>query len=230
VSESGARVLVVDDERPIRRFLQASLSAHGYRVVEATNGSEALTAVLNERPDLVILDLGLPDIEGTEVIRRLREWTQVPVIILSVRGQDTDKITALDAGADDYLTKPFSIGELMARMRVALRHSAKVEDEPIFEIGDLKVDFGRRQVSVGGNPITLTPTEYDVLRVLVQHAGKVLTHRQLLRQVWGLAYESETHLLRVNVSNLRRKIEPDPTRPEYILTEPGVGYRLRAPA
>lgn len=230
MSESGARVLVVDDERPIRRFLQASLSAHGYRVVEATNGSEALTAVLNERPDLVILDLGLPDIEGTEVIRRLREWTQVPVIILSVRGQDTDKITALDAGADDYLTKPFSIGELMARMRVALRHSAKVEDEPIFEIGDLKVDFGRRQVSVGGNPITLTPTEYDVLRVLVQHAGKVLTHRQLLRQVWGLAYESETHLLRVNVSNLRRKIEPDPTRPEYILTEPGVGYRLRAPA
>lgn len=230
MSESGVRVLVVDDERPIRRFLQASLSAHGYRVVEAANGSEALAAVLSQRPDLVILDLGLPDIEGTEVTRRLREWTQVPVIILSVRGQDTDKIAALDAGADDYLTKPFSIGELMARMRVALRHSAKVEDEPIFEIGDLKVDFGRRQVSVGGNPVILTPTEYDVLRVLVQHAGKVLTHRQLLRQVWGLAYESETHLLRVNVSNLRRKIEPDPTRPRYILTEPGVGYRLLAPS
>jgi two-component system KDP operon response regulator KdpE len=178
-------------------------------------------------PEVVILDLGLPDIGGVEVTRRLREWTQIPIIILSVREQEGDKIAALDAGADDYLTKPFGMGELMARMRVVLRRSAQTTEEPIYQIYELKVDLARRQVSVAGQDISLTPTEYDLLRVLAQHAGKVITHHQLLRMVWGDAYQTETHLLRVNMSNLRRKIEPDPARPRYILTEPGVGYRLK---
>lgn len=227
MTEIGVRVLVVDDERAIRRYLHAALNAQGYTVYEASQGQEALNAVVTDRPDLIILDLGLPDIDGVEVTRRLREWTHIPILILSVREQESDKIAALDAGADDYLTKPFSSGELMARMRVALRRSMQTTSEPVFETGDLKVDLAHRKVLIGGQEILLTPTEYDLLRVLVQNAGKVLTHRQLLRQVWGSAYEAEAHLLRVNMSNLRRKIEPDPTRPHYILTEPGVGYRLR---
>lgn len=226
--KEGVRVLVVDDERAIRRFLQAALDAHGYVVFEAANGQEALRAVIADRPDLVILDLGLPDIEGIEVTRRLREWSTLPIIILSVREQERAKIAALDAGADDYLTKPFGIGELMARMRVVLRRVAEPETSPVYQIGDLTMDLARRQVTVRGEEVSLTPTEYDLLRVLVQHAGKVLIHRQLLRQVWGVGYESELHLLRVNISNLRRKLEPDPARPHYILTEPGVGYRLRS--
>ena len=180
------------------------------------------------RPDLVILDLGLPDLDGIEVTRLLREWTHIPIIILSVRGQETDKIAALDAGADDYLTKPFGVGELLARMRVALRRAGQSGDEPVFTSGDLMVDLTRRVVTVAGHEVQLTPTEYDLLRVLVTHAGKVLTHHQLLREVWGMGYEQEMHMLRVNISNLRRKIEPDPSRPRYIVTEPGVGYRLRA--
>ncbi len=227
MDEGGLRVLVVDDERAIRRYLHAALSAHGYSVFEAGGGKEALDRVATDRPDLIILDLGLPDIDGAEVTRRLREWTHVPIIILSVREQESDKINALDAGADDYLTKPFSNGELMARMRAALRHSYQSSVEPVFETGDLNVDLTHRQVKVGGQEISLTPTEYDLLRLLVQNAGKVLTHHQLLRQVWGTGYENEAHMLRVNMSNLRRKIEPDPTRPRYIITEPGVGYRLR---
>jgi len=227
MTEIGVRVLVVDDERAIRRYLHAALNAQGYTVYEASQGQEALNAVVTDRPDLIILDLGLPDIDGVEVTRRLREWTHIPILILSVREQESDKIAALDAGADDYLTKPFSSGELMARMRVALRRSMQTSSEPVFETGDLKVDLAHREVLIRGQEILLTPTEYDLLRVLVQNAGKVLTHRQLLRQVWGSAYEAEAHLLRVNMSNLRRKIEPDPTRPHYILTEPGVGYRLR---
>jgi two-component system KDP operon response regulator KdpE len=175
----------------------------------------------------VILDLGLPDIDGVEVTRRLREWTNIPILILSVHEQETSKIAALDAGADDYLTKPFGAGELLARLRVASRRAAQVGNEPIFQCGDLTVDLTYRSVTVNGNPITLTPTEYDILKTLVKHAGKVLTHRQLLRSVWGVSYEGETHLLQVNISNLRHKIEPNPTRPTYILTEPGVGYRLR---
>ena len=226
--KEGVRVLVVDDERAIRRFLQAALDAHGYVVFEAASGEEAIRSVIADRPDLVILDLGLPDIEGIEVTRRLREWSTIPIIILSVREQEADKISALDAGADDYLTKPFGIGELMARMRVVLRRVAEPETAPAFQIGDLVVDLARRRVTVKGEEVALTPTEYDLLRALVQHAGKVLIHRQLLRQVWGMGYESELHLLRVNISNLRRKLEPDPTRPQYILTEPGVGYRLRS--
>ena len=227
MSEPGVRVLVVDDERPIRRFLQVSLSAHGCTVFEAATGQEALAAVATDRPDVVILDVGLPDIDGIEVTRQLREWTQIPIIILSVREHEADKIAALDAGADDYLTKPFGVGELLARLRVALRHATQPAGESTFATGDLTVDLVRRVVTVGGHEIQLTPTEYDLLRVLVTNAGKVLTHRQLLRQVWGVGYEAETHLLRVNMSNLRRKIEPEPTRPAYVITEPGVGYRLR---
>jgi two-component system KDP operon response regulator KdpE len=221
-------VLIVDDERAIRRFLRVSLEAHQHTVFEATNGQEALMAVVTHRPDLIILDLGLPDIDGLEVTRQLREWTQTPIIILSVREHETDKIAALDAGADDYLTKPFSVGELMARLRVALRHAGPREDSPVFTTGGLLVDLARRVVTVNGREVQLTPTEYDLLKLLVMHAGKVLTHHQILRQVWGLGYDEETHLLRVNISNLRRKIEADPARPVYILTEPGVGYRLRA--
>jgi two-component system KDP operon response regulator KdpE len=227
MTENGVRVLVVDDERAIRRYLHAALNAQGYIVYEAANGQEALNAAVAYRPDLIILDLGLPDIDGVAITRQLREWTNIPILILSVREQESDKIAALDAGADDYLTKPFNSGELMARMRVALRRSMQTASEPVFEIGELRVDLAHRQVSEAGREILLTPTEYDLLRVLVQNAGKVLTHRQLLRQVWGSAYEAEAHLLRVNMSNLRHKIEPDPARPHYILTEPGVGYRMR---
>jgi two-component system, OmpR family, KDP operon response regulator KdpE len=226
VSDAGARVLVVDDEPAIRRFLRASLAAHGYAVFEADTGQAALAAVATDRPDLVILDLGLPDLDGIEVARLLREWTRIPIIILSVRGQEGDKIAALDAGADDYVTKPFGMGELLARMRVALRRAAQVEVGPVFACDDLVVDLPHRLVTAGGRDVQLTPTEYDLLRVLVADAGKVLTHRHLLREVWGRGYEQEMHLLRVNVSNLRRKIEPDPARPRYLQTEPGVGYRL----
>jgi two-component system KDP operon response regulator KdpE len=227
MNDFGLRVLVVDDERAIRRYLHAALNAQGYTVYEASGGKEALNMVVADRPDLIILDLGLPDMDGVEVTRQLREWTHLPIIILSVREQERDKIDALDAGADDYLTKPFSSGELMARMRVALRRSMQSTVEPVFELDNLKVDLTRRQVKVKGEEISLTPTEYDLLRILVQNVGRVLTHRQILRQVWGNAYENETHLLRVNMSNLRRKIEADPTRPRYIITEPGVGYRLK---
>ena len=225
MSEGKTRILVVDDERSIRRFLSASLSGQ-YEVVQAADGEEALRAVVNERPDLLILDLGLPDIDGVEVTRRLREWTQIPIIVVSVREQESDKIAALDAGADDYLTKPFGAGELMARIRVALRRTTQPESQVVFTSDDLTVDLTSRKVSVDGNEISLTPTEYDILKALVQHAGKVLTHRQLLRTVWGIAYEDENHMLRVNVSNLRRKVEKDPARPQHVITEPGVGYRL----
>lgn len=229
MAESNLRILIVDDERAIRRFLRASLISHGYQIFEAENGRDALAAALDHRPELLILDLGLPDMDGIEVTRQLREWSQVPIIILSVRDQENDKIAALDAGADDYLTKPFGVGELMARIRVALRRSVQaVEEEPVYLVDDLKVDIARRLVTVKGAEVDLTPTEYDILRMLVQHAGRVLTHRQILREIWGAPYETETHLLRVNMSNLRRKIEPDPNQPAYIVTEPGVGYRLKA--
>jgi len=226
MSEGAVRILVVDDERSIRRFLRASLGGQ-YAVFEATTGEEALMAVAADRPDIIILDLGLPDMDGVEVTRRLREWTQTPIIVVSVREQEKDKIAALDAGADDFLTKPFGIGELMARLRAALRHTAQVDSEPVFKTGDLMVDFARREVLLADQPVNLTPTEYDLLRTLVKHAGKVLTHHQLLRAVWGTAYEGETHMLQVNISNLRRKLEPNPARPSYIITEPGVGYRLK---
>ncbi len=227
MSEPGPRVLVVDDERAIRRFLQVSLTAQGCTVFEAATGREALDAVVAKRPDLIILDLGLPDIEGVDVIRQLREWSTMPIIILSVRERESDKITALDAGADDYLTKPFSAGELMARLRAALRRANQSASEPAFTCGDLRVDLAGHVVKVAGQEVQLTPTEYDLLRLLVVSAGKVLTHQHILRQVWGVGYANDLHLLRVNISNLRGKIEPDPSRPQYIVTEPGVGYRLR---
>ena len=224
--KGGVRVLVVDDERSIRLFLRTSLAAHGHTVFEAANGREAILAVMVDRPDLVILDLGLPDMDGVEVVRQLREWTQIPIIILSVREHEQDKVASLDAGADDYLTKPFGVGELLARMRVALRHIAQPDEGPLFRSQGLTVDLSRRSVWVDGREIALTPIEYDLLKALVGHAGKVLTHRQLLRQVWGIAYQEDMHLLRVHVSNLRSKLEPDPARPRYIITEPRVGYRL----
>lgn len=227
MSETGQRILVVDDESPIRRYLRAALSAQGFSIYEAANGEEALSAVIADRPDIIILDLGLPDIDGIEVTRRLREWSQTPIIILSVREAEQDKIAALDAGADDYLTKPFGTGELMARMRVVMRRQSNKPEEPILQVDELRMDLARRLVSIRGEEISLTPTEYDILRLLMQNAGRVITHHHLLRQVWGNAYESEMHILRVNISNLRRKIELDPSRPHYILTEPGVGYRLR---
>ena len=223
------RILVVDDERPIRRFLNASLSGQ-YTVLEAATGEEALAMTISGRPDVIILDLGLPDMDGLEVTRRLREWTQIPIIIVSVRDQEEHKIAALDAGADDYLTKPFGVGELTARVRAALRRSAHPESEPVFQKDDLLVDLARRNVEKQGQAVSLTPTEFDILRLLVQHAGKVLTHEQLIRSIWGnesAKNEEDSHLLRVNVSNLRRKIESDPSRPRYIVTEPGVGYRLK---
>jgi two-component system KDP operon response regulator KdpE len=229
MTETEVRILVVDDDRAIRRFLRTSLAAHGYAVFEAETGEQALQDVMTHRPDVIILDLGLPDLDGVEVTRQLREWSQIPILILSVREQEDDKIAALDAGADDYLTKPFGMGELMARLRVALRHAvAQVDDTAEFVLGDLKVDLARRVVKVKGEEVQLTPTEYALLRVLIKYAGKVLTHHQLLREVWGPGYEPEKHLLRVNISNLRSKLEVEPARPQYILTEPGVGYRLRS--
>ena len=228
MTNSGLRVLVVDDEKAIRRYLRVALSAQGITVMEASSGKEALRAVAVEHPDVVILDLGLLDMEGTEVTRRIREWTEVPIIILSVREQESEKIAALDAGADDYLTKPFGTGELMARVRAALRRAYRKDNEPIIEVEELKIDLERRLVMVADREISLTPTEYDILRLLAQNLGKVLTHHQLLQKVWGYSSEEDLHLLRVNISNLRHKIEPDPSRPRYIHTEAGVGYRLQS--
>ena len=227
MSASGYRIMVVDDENAIRRFLRTALSAQGYLISEASNGWDALKMIVSQRPDIIILDLGLPDIDGVEVTRRLREWSQIPIIILSVREQEQDKISALDAGADDYLVKPFSSGELMARIRVALRKTTQPKGESIFVTGSLRIDFSQRMVKVNENEVSLTPTEFDIIRLMALNAGKVLTHHHVLRQVWGQGYENEMHLLRVNISNLRRKLEPDPARPHYIITEPGVGYRLR---
>lgn len=226
MSESGPRVLVVDDDLGIRRFLRVTLRAHGYRVFEAGGAQAALAAVELVRPDLLILDLGLPDGDGVEVTRSLRGRDQIPILILSVKDEEGDKIAALEAGADDYLTKPFGVGELHARLRVLLRRVANSHAGSPFRTGDLEVDLTRRIVSVRGALVQLTPTEYDVLKVLIRHAGHVLTHQQLLRQVWGPGYTADSHLLRVNISTLRRKLEEDPEQPAHILTEPRIGYRL----
>jgi two-component system KDP operon response regulator KdpE len=227
MSENKVRVLVVDDEQAIRRFLRVALTSQGYTIFEAASGADALGDATAYKPDVIVLDLGLPDIDGVEVTRLLRQWTQVPIVVLSVRGSEGDKIAALDAGADDYLTKPFSVGELLARLRAALRRAAQPTGEPVFTCGDLRIDLSRRLVTVENREVQLTPTEYGLLRVLVTHAGKVITHHQLLREVWGTGYEQEFHILHVNVSNLRHKIEHEPGRPQFIITEPGVGYRLR---
>jgi len=230
MSVSAGRVLVVDDDPAIRRLLCTSLTAYGHTVFEEQTGHGALVAVTMHKPDALILDLGLPDMDGLDVTRALREWTNLPVIILSVRDRESDKIAALDAGADDYLTKPFGTGELMARLRVAVRHANHLsQDDEVFTIDDLTIDFTHRIVTVHGEETLLTPIEYELLRLLVRHAGKVLTHAQMLSTVWGPGYDHQKHLLRVNISNLRNKLEREPARPHYILTEPGVGYRLRAP-
>jgi two-component system KDP operon response regulator KdpE len=229
VPENALRILVVDDEIPIRKYLRVALGAQGYTVLEAATGREALSAVPSQRPDLIILDLGLPDIDGVEVTRRLREWSHAPIIILSVREAEEEKIAALDAGADDYLVKPFGTGELLARIRVVLRRQSGAAGQPMLQAGALQMDLPRRIVKVGDREIALTPTEYDLLRALMQNAGRVMTHRQLLRSVWGNTYESERHLLSVNISNLRRKLEADPFHWDFIRNEPGVGYRLVVP-
>ena len=220
-------VLVVEDEAPVRRFLRAALESHGYRLVEAATAREAEQLAPGHNPDLVLLDLGLPDGDGLEVARRLREWTRAPIIVLSARGREEDKVAALDAGADDYLTKPFGVAELKARMRVALRHAqAGPGQEPVFEVGPLTVDLARREVTVSGREVRLTPTEFRLLALLARHAGKVLTHRQILKEVWGPA-AAEVHYVRVHMAELRKKIEAEPARPRLLVTEPGVGYRLR---
>ena len=223
------RILVVDDEPQIRRFLRAGLSTQGYDILEAANGAEAQSRVALDNPDLVILDLGLPDADGVEVIAKLREWTRVPIIVLSVRASESDKIKALDTGANDYVTKPFSVGELLARIRTALRHAATAEvGAPEFVQGGLKVDFVRRIVTRDGAEVHLSRKEYEILRVLASNAGKVLTHQHLLREIWGKSFVDQTQYLRVYIGQLRQKLERDPARPDLILTEPGVGYRLKA--
>jgi two-component system KDP operon response regulator KdpE len=230
--ESVARVvLVVEDEPQVMRFLRATLAAHSYRLVEAGTGQQALVEAATRAPDIVLLDLGFPDMDGVEVTKRLREWTATPIIVLSARGQERDKIEALDAGADDYLTKPFGVGELLARMRVALRHAARLgagAGEPVFEVGELRVDLAARRVHVRSQEVRLTRTEFNLLAALVKNAGKVMTHRQLLREVWGPGAASQSHYLRVYMGQLRHKLEKDPARPRYLETETGVGYRLRA--
>ena len=230
-AEAGPVVVVIEDEPQIRRFLRASLTTQGFRLVEAVTGEDGLVQAATRQPDIVVLDLGLPDIDGLEVIRRLREWTAVPIVVLSARGQERDKIAALDAGADDYVSKPFGVGELLARMRVALRHTAignKDAAEPVFSVGDLSVDLVHRHVQVAGQQVHLTPIEYRLLTTLIRHAGKVMTHNQLLTEVWGPNQADQAHYLRVYTAQLRRKLEADPARPRYLLTEPGVGYRLAA--
>ena len=221
-------VLVIDDEPQIRRLLTVTLEANAYRVLTAATGQEGLVLAAQHRPAVVILDLGLPDLSGQEVLRRLREWSGMPVLVLSVQDDELGKVAALDAGADDYVTKPFNTGELLARMRVALRHASKEEDLSVFQSGDVAVDLVGRRVTMKGNDVKLTGTEYNLLRLLVRHAGKVLTHRQLLREIWGPGHEEHTHYLRVYVAHLREKLESDPSRPVLIVTEPGVGYRLLA--
>ncbi|MCG3110294.1 MAG: response regulator [Candidatus Manganitrophus sp.] len=228
MTTSQPTILVIEDETPIGHFIQTTLSGAGYRVVDAETGKEGLTQAMAWNPDVVLLDLGLPDIDGLEVIRRLREWTSKPIIVLTARSQEHDKVTALDLGADDYLTKPFGIEELLARMRVALRRTARTEaGEPLFQIGDLRVDLEKRRVFIAGKEVHLSPTEYKLLGVLVRHAGKVITHRQLLKEVWGPLHAEEAQYLRVYMRQLRGKLEENPSRPRYLLTEIGVGYRLR---
>ncbi len=219
-------VLVIDDEVQIRRLLRITLEANGYKVIETAGGKDGLVEAATRRPDIVILDLGLPDMEGVAVLKRLREWSRVPVVVLSVRDRDEDKIAALDAGADDYVAKPFSTPELLVRLRVALRHAQPAQEETVFQMGDLTVDLAGHQVAVKGCEVRLTATEYALLRLLVRHAGKVLTHRQILTEIWGPNAVEQTHYLRVYMARLREKIESVPSRPTLLLTEPGIGYRL----
>lgn len=221
------KILIVDDEAPVRRLLKTILDTGEYQLQLAECGGEAIACITRWRPDIILLDLGLPDLDGVEVIRRVREWSQVPIIVLSVRNQEDDKVAALNEGADDYLTKPFGASELIARIRATLRRVVQQQEEPLLSFGDLTVDFAARKVEVRGQTVQLTPTEYDLLRLLAGNAGKVLTHAHILKQIWGSTCLDQPHLLRVNISNLRHKIEADASRPAHIITEPGVGYRFR---
>lgn len=230
MSGQEVTVLIIEDEPEIRRFLRTTLPAHGFRLYEAAMGKDGLTEAQARNPDLILLDLGLPDLEGGEVIRQIREWTATPIIVLSARDQEQVKVAALDLGADDYVTKPFGVDELLARIRAALRHASRPAGdvgEPVFTLGDLKVDLGRRQVFVSGKEIHLTPIEYKLLTTLIRYAGKVMTHRQLLKEVWGPLHVEEGHYLRVYMRQLRNKLEKNPAHPRYLVTELGVGYRLR---
>jgi two-component system KDP operon response regulator KdpE len=224
-------ILIIEDEPALQRFLRVTLEAQNFKVIEAETGEQGLRHASTSVPDLIILDLGLPDLDGVEVTKRLREWSAIPIIVISARGKEQDKVIALDAGADDYLTKPFGVSELLARVRVVLRHLAAADQrtgESLFESGDLKVDLGRRDVRVNGEAVHLTPNEFKLLAVLIKNVGKVLTHRQLLKEVWGPGSGDETHYLRVYMNQLRQKLEADASRPKHLLTEPGVGYRLVA--
>jgi two-component system, OmpR family, KDP operon response regulator KdpE len=229
VREIASLVLVIEDEPQMRRFMRASLTSHGYRLVEAERASEATALLASHNPDLVLLDLGLPDGDGIELTRRLRESSRTPIIVVSARGREDDKVAALDAGADDYLTKPFGVNELLARMRVALRHASSHDGvgDQVFEFGSVRLDLSRREVRRDKQLVHLTPVEYKLLTLLARNAGKVLTHRQILREVWGPSYTTQTHYVRVHMADLRKKLETDPARPKLLVTEPGVGYRLR---
>jgi two-component system KDP operon response regulator KdpE len=229
MSGTGALILVVEDESQMRRFLRASLTSHGFEVVETGTAREAIALATSHNPEVVLLDLGLPDEDGVALTRRLREWSRAPIIVISARGREADKVEVLDAGADDYLTKPFGVGELLARIRVALRHArhATGASEPVVELGALRIDFGRREVTRDGERVHLTPIEYRLLALLAQNAGRVLTHRQMLEKIWGPGHVEQPHYLRIYMAQLRRKIEADPARPKLLVTEPGVGYRLR---
>jgi two-component system KDP operon response regulator KdpE len=230
MTEHRPLVLVVEDEPQMRRFIRATLTSHGYRLLEAGTAAEALTLATTHNPELVLLDLGLPDGDGIEITRRIREWSTMPIIVISARGREDDKVTTLDAGADDYLTKPFGVNELLARMRVALRHAqtpTSANSTQVMTFGDLKIDLARREVLVGTNQVHLTPIEYKLLVFLAHHAGKVVTHQQILKEVWGPVYANQAHYVRVHMAELRKKIESNPARPKLLVTEPGVGYRLR---
>ncbi len=230
MAEVKETILLIEDEPQMRRFLRVTLQAHGYQLIESATGEEGLIQVATRNPDVVLLDLGLPDIDGLEVTKRLREWSQVPLIVISAREQEEDKVRALDAGADDYLTKPFGAGELLARIRVSLRHMTMQQsggEEPVFVLDNLKVDLAKRQVLLDGREVHLTPIEYRLLSIMIRHAGKVITHTQLLKEVWGTAYSEQTHYLRIYMAQLRHKLEADPARPRFFINEPGVGYRLK---
>ncbi len=226
---TGAKILVVDDEKSIRRFLEVGLETQGYSVLLARNGKEGVKQAADHHPDLIVLDLGLPDIHGLEVLKKVRESSATPVIVLTVQSSDKDKETLLDSGADDYVTKPFSMTELSARIRVCLRHSINLKDTPVFESGPLRIDFAKRSVTVNGNPVKLTPTEFDLLKALARHPGRIVTQQQLLKEIWGPASLEQAHYLRIYIGQLRRKIEKDPAVSGLILTEQGVGYRLNLP-
>lgn len=227
----GALVLIIEDELQMRRFLRASLVSHGFRLLEAGDAKEGMALATAHQPDVILLDLGLPDADGIDLTRELRGWTKTPIVVISARGQEADKVNALDAGADDYLTKPFGVNELLARIRVALRHAnqARGTGSLVLEFGRLRIDLTSREVTLEGEPVRLTPIEYRLLTLLAQNAGKVLTHRQILVEVWGPEHATQNHYLRVYMAQLRRKVERDSARPDFLITEPGIGYRLRAP-